>query len=173
MKTVKPVFSFLLCCVLLSCFLVSCTSLSRAPRRIELVVDVAADANPNVRGRPSPVVLNVLQLTGDHRLVTADYLALLHDPDAALQQTLASAQKTLPIAPGDTNFTTLVIEKNVRYIGFVVELARFDDVQNRIVIPIETAKENGRIHIAINRAGVQRVNTKTAPQQISRFNDGY
>lgn len=166
MKTVNAVLCFLLCF-----FLTACSTLSHPTPQLELTIAIAADANPDVRGRPSPVVLHLLQLGNDRRFGVADYLALLRDPDAELRQTLVTTQRIEPIAPGDTRRLAIDIDRDARFIGVIAELAQFDAAQTRAAIPCEIAQRAGRLQVTVDDAGVHVAAVRREPRGMSRFNE--
>jgi type VI secretion system protein VasD len=86
----------------------------------------AADLNPDYRGRPSPIVLIVFQLTAADAFQNADFFSL-YDPDAAVLGGDLLDRSQMMLQPGDARPFEAEFDEEARYIGVV---AAFRDIEN-------------------------------------------
>jgi type VI secretion system protein VasD len=101
--------------------LISCASHGSNDRvQTRTLLSASNDANPDINGRPSPVVLRVFQLRNDTEFERADFLGLsLHEKDA-LGASLISVEE-FELRPGEHLETRIGMSRDTRYVGAVAE----------------------------------------------------
>jgi type VI secretion system protein VasD len=87
---------------------------------IRLSVSASQDANPDPSGRPSPVVVRILQLTDTVAFGEASYDALTADANAALKGALKGEARTT-IRPGEQLELPMAIDPEAKSLGFIGE----------------------------------------------------
>ena len=117
-----------------------------APKPEGLVVKVTAteDVNPDLQGRPSPIVLNVFELSSAESFNSLDYLGLTSNSGMALGADRLNGTQTV-IAPGGFTALELQLDARTSAIGLV---AGYRDIDNATwrravsIVPGETAEIN-------------------------------
>ena len=69
------------------------------PEVIGMQITAAGDVNPDLQGRPSPVILHVLELNSEEQFNRLDYMSLTQPDGAALGQDLLGKTR-LVLTPG-------------------------------------------------------------------------
>jgi type VI secretion system protein VasD len=82
------------------------------------------DVNPDISGRPSPVVVRVFQLRGDAEFLSADFFTLYSKEKMVLGASLI-AREEFVVQPGERRETRLGISPDARYIAVI---AAFRDI---------------------------------------------
>jgi len=148
-----------------------CASTTDRATQLKLTIVVAADANPDDTGRPSPVVLGVFDLVRPERFRNADYLDLLSAPEKNLRSDLIDTHRTKAIAPGSQQALTLTLDAQTRHIGIVAELLQFSSAKTRIAIPLNRQRAT-ELKLVVDADGVAINDVSKASSTISgRFND--
>jgi type VI secretion system protein VasD len=122
---------------------------ANASRRASMTIAAAADVNPDVNGRPSPIVVRIYQLRTDAAFGKAEFFALFDDEQKILGEELISRDEFM-VAPGEKRTLDIALAGETR---FVAALAAFRDIRNAQWRGIlETPK--GGVTVGIERAGV-------------------
>lgn len=113
----------------------SCASRSsneRVPTRTLLAA--SQDVNPDINGRPSPVVLRIFQLRGDAEFAKADFAGLFLSEKAALGGNLIDVEE-FALHPGETLETRLPMAGDTRYIAAAAGFRDIGNAQWRVLQP--------------------------------------
>lgn len=98
------------------------------PAKVVIRITSSTEVNPDLMGRPSPIVVRVYELKSDDIFNNADFFALYEQDDSILGNNMTGREE-MEIAPGEN----LVIEKELnidaRYIGV---MAAYRDLDNAI-----------------------------------------
>jgi len=128
--------------------------------RIELSLVAALDSNPDVHGRPSPVIVRVVQLADSKRLEQVE----LFQSEAAAEQALGRdllRQEALLLRPGQQQEQVFLPVPGTRFIAVVVEYRNIDHAQWWAWAEIDPTRPS-RLTARIDR---QRVALTSAPTQ--------
>jgi type VI secretion system protein VasD len=87
---------------------------------------VAADANPDSGGRPSPIVVRVYQLKEEGAFANADFFALFDKEQETLGASVV-AREEYELKPGESRELELKIAPEAKFVGAV---AGFRDIRN-------------------------------------------
>ncbi len=96
--------------------------------RIGLSLEAALDSNPDLHGRPSPVIVRLLQLADSKRLEQVE----LFQSEAAAEQALGRdllRQESLLLRPGQQQEQVFLPVPGTRFIALVVEYRNIDHAQ--------------------------------------------
>lgn len=96
--------------------------------RIALSLEAALDSNPDLHGRPSPVIVRLLQLADSKRLEQVE----LFQSEAAAEQALGRdllRQESLLLRPGQQQEQNFLPMPGTRFIALVVEYRNIDHAQ--------------------------------------------
>jgi type VI secretion system protein VasD len=122
----------------------------------KVALTASADVNPDVSGKPSPVVVRVYQLKGDAAFAGADFFALFDDEMKVLGQELIGRDEYV-LTPAERRTVELVVPKTAKFVGVI---AAFRDIRNsqwRVVVPAPVKDE---VTLSVERARVQLAPTK-------------
>ena len=115
-----------------------------APKREEvgLQISATADVNPDLQGRPSPIILHVLELNSEEQFNRLDYVSLTQSSGAALGPDLLGKTRLI-LSPGDSRQLPLELNPQTTFIGLVAGYRDIDNAAWRISIPISQGDTKG------------------------------
>lgn len=106
---------------------------------LEVRASAAADVNPDLDGRPSPIILHILELTGVDQFNRADYFALTRDDAASLGGDVLSKTEVI-LTPGSSKTTALELDIHTSYLGLVAGYRDLDHSMWREAQPVVVGK---------------------------------
>ena len=112
----------LLCLLALS----ACAAKPAKPMQAHAQLIVSSDANPDLSGRASPIVVRLFQLRNDGEFASADFFALYDKEKEILGASLISREEYV-LAPGETRALDLPVSAEARFIG---ALAAYRDIRS-------------------------------------------
>ena len=115
-----------------------------APKREEvgLQISATADVNPDLQGRPSPIILHVLELNSEEQFNRLDYVSLTQSSGAALGPDLLGKTRLI-LSPGDSRQLPLELNPQTTFIGLVAGYRDIDNAAWRTSIPISQGDTKG------------------------------
>lgn len=148
-----------------------CATTHDPTKPLQLNIAVAANANPDESGRPSPVVVNIFDLKKPQRFRNADYLALLATPRKILRGDMLGIHRINAIAPGSERTLQLALDAQTRHVGIVAELVEFSSVDARATFALQ-ARRTHALTLNISANGITVTSDDGAESStFSRFND--
>jgi type VI secretion system protein VasD len=171
---VRCVLRFMLIFLLAALLCGSCASNTGRPETVSVIVDISTNANPDLQGRPSPVVLTVHTLSDAEEFQSADYLALLQRPADAMPESLLTRHRLEALAPGDRLRLPLKLPRHTQYVGIVAELMLFDHARTRVLLPVPKGGDDRVLHVKLMRQGIRSVrsaDSDVTAARFSRFNE--
>jgi type VI secretion system protein VasD len=111
--------------VLMFALLAGCASAPK-PTPVKVTLVAAADVNPDVEGRPAPIVVRIYQLKEEGAFTSADYFRLIDREPEALGGSLV-AREEYELRPGESRAWELKIPPEGRFLGVA---AGFRDLAN-------------------------------------------
>jgi len=129
--------SFISKLVLLAMCVALLGACASAPKRenVGFQFSASADVNPDLAGRPSPVILHVLELNSEEQFNRLDYQSLTQPSGAALGIDLL-AKNRLELSPGETKPLPIELNPQTTYIGLVAGFRDIDNAVWRASVPI-------------------------------------
>jgi type VI secretion system protein VasD len=91
--------------------------------------------NPNIQGRPSPLVVTFYQLKSPFAFKQASYAALSKNAGAVLGQQLIDQQLS-EVRPNSLKKTRLLLSPNIAYIGIVAAYRNLNQAHWRAVVKV-------------------------------------
>ncbi|MEE1924025.1 type VI secretion system lipoprotein TssJ [Pseudomonas sp. 148P] len=123
-----------------SLLLGGCSALSpySSVTKLDLTLSAAADLNPDLHGRPSPVVLRLLELKHPVAFENADFFSLYQRADSVLAADLTSVEE-LELSPGKQVRLKLSVRPTSAYVAVLAAYRDLPETRWRQVIPLTPA----------------------------------
>ena len=122
------------------------------PTVVDINFVAAADVNPDVSGRPSPIFVRVYQLGATTGFESADYFQL-HDKDAALLGPSLLDRQELPLTPGASQKLSITAKPGTNAIGIVASYRDIDHAQWRGQAPVAPGKTT-KLEVKLDKLAV-------------------
>ncbi len=137
------------------CLLVGCNSLSpfSTLTKLDLTVTASDEVNPDLHGRPSPVVVRLLELRHPVAFENADFFSLYARAEQTLPKDWISSEE-LEMRPGDRLALKLSVEPQTRYVGVLAAYRDLPHVQWRLVLPV-ASEQLTRADLVLDHTGVR------------------
>jgi type VI secretion system protein VasD len=137
--------------------LTGCGSLSpfSTLTKLDLSLTASDTVNPDLHGRPSPVVVRLLELRHPAAFENADFFSLYSHAEQALPKDWVNSEE-LELRPGEQQVLKLSIEPQSRYIGVLAAYRDLPHVQWRLVLP-GTRQQLTRAQLLLDESGVRAV----------------
>lgn len=105
------------------------------PTTIAATLDANANVNPDMRGRPSPVVVRFYELKALAAFNSADFFAL-NDRDKDTLGSELVAREEFVLQPGDKRPLARTLQADTRFIGVVAAYRDLERAQWRASAPV-------------------------------------
>lgn len=140
----KRLFKVKLAYLLVIAMLLLLSACGGAPKRESLDMQVAAtvDVNPDMQGRPSPIILHILELSSTEQFNRLDYMSLTQPSGAALGADMLGKNQ-LVLQPGDSKPLPMELNPLTTAIGLVAGYRDIDNAVWRKVIPVTQGDTKG------------------------------
>ena len=108
-----------------------------APKTQSMTVTVNAteSVNPDMQGRPSPIVVHVYELRSGDQFSGLDYFSLTNNVQATLSGDLVAQQQHV-MTPGSNRVLELELSAQTTALGFVAGYRDMDNAIWRQVVPV-------------------------------------
>lgn len=113
---------------------------SPSPTRLAGTLNVATKINPDLRGRPSPVVLRLYELSAAQRFKEADFFAL-YDQEATTLGNELIAREEMEVKPGDQRPLSKTLSPQTRFVGVLAAFRNIEKAQWRAIVAVPTGKK--------------------------------
>lgn len=125
------------------------------PVVVKLTIEASTDANPDTRGRPSPVTVKLFELKSSASFEKADFFSLFDRERETLGPELVGRDE-LVLRPGDRVVQERKLAPEVQFIGVLVGYRDLERSQWRLSIPVASARKGPQTI----QVGAQRVSLK-------------
>ena len=114
------------------------------PKReaLDMQITATADVNPDLQGRPSPVILHIMELNSTEQFNRLDYMSLTQPSGAALGAELLGKNQVV-MQPGETKALPMELNPMTSGIGLIAGYRDIDNAAWRKVIPITQGSTKG------------------------------
>ncbi len=128
-----------LCAVLIS----GCSSLSPYSdlTKVDLSLQGSERLNPDINDRPSPIVLQLIELKNPVAFEHADFFSLYQRPREVLAPDLVAIEE-LELRPGEERTYKLAADPESRYLAVLAAYRDLPQAQWRIVVPLQSEDRN-------------------------------
>lgn len=137
--------------------LTGCAALSPYSEMTKLDLTLAGSEalNPDLHGRPSPIVLRLIELKHPVAFENADFFSLYQRPKEALAPDMV-VQEELELRPGETRELKLSVQPGSRYVGVLAAYRDLPESHWRLVIPLQEQQRN-RSELRLDAQGIQTI----------------
>ncbi|MBD1553200.1 type VI secretion system lipoprotein TssJ [Pseudomonas typographi] len=149
-----PRLRFLAFCALL--FSVGgCAALSpfSSMTKLDLTLAGSDQLNPDLHGRPSPIVLRLMELKHPVAFDNADFFSLYQRPKEALAPDLVTLEE-LELRPGQTRRLKLSLQAGSRYVGVLAAYRDLPEATWRYVIAVDEQQRN-QARLVLDEQGIR------------------
>jgi type VI secretion system protein VasD len=108
---------------------------------VSITLSAAADANPDARGRPSPLAIRVYVLKSPGLFQSADFFSLFDKDTATLGAELIQREELL-LAPGESKKLDFTLQPDAKVIGVMAAYRDLEHSKWREIRPLEIGKAN-------------------------------
>lgn len=91
--------------------------------------------NPDVQGRPSPLVIKIYQLKAKDKFELADFFPVFDQPEATLGADMLGVEDVM-MTPGESRPYEGAVDPNTRFIGVVGAYRDINQAQWKSVVPL-------------------------------------
>ena len=112
------------------------------PEPIGIQITAAADVNPDMQGRPSPVILHIIELTSTEQFSRLDYMGLTQPSGAGLGADLLGKNQMV-LQPGESRTLPLDLNPLTTVVGFVAGYRDIDNAAWRQTVPVSYGVTKG------------------------------
>ncbi|MBV6287993.1 type VI secretion system lipoprotein TssJ [Pseudomonas aegrilactucae] len=146
----------------LALLLAGCASLSpySALTKLHLTLNAGDQLNPDLNGRPSPIVVRLFELKHPVAFENADFFSLYERAKESLAPDLVVSEE-LELRPGEQLALRLSVEPGSRYVGVLAAYRDLDQTQWRYVIQIAPQALNNA-SLTLDQAGIRNSNATLA-----------
>ncbi|WP_431033974.1 type VI secretion system lipoprotein TssJ [Pseudomonas yamanorum] len=128
--------------------------------KVDLTLTASERVNPDLHGRPSPIVVHLMELRHPVAFENADFFSLYGHAEHTLPKDLVNLEE-LELRPGDHSTLKLSLEPGSRYVGVLAAYRDLPRSQWRYVLPV-TAQRLTRAELVLDQAGIRLVSPQPA-----------
>ena len=146
-------FHTLLACAALV-LMAGCSTLSpySTLTKVNLKLQASDQLNPDLNGRPSPVVVSLFELKHPVAFENADFFSLYEHAKEALSPDMVASEQ-LELRPGETLELKLTVEEGSRYIGILAAYRDLPDSKWRYTVEV-TPQETTDVALILDQSGI-------------------
>ncbi|MDR1227700.1 MAG: type VI secretion system lipoprotein TssJ [Azoarcus sp.] len=138
-------------CILTGAFLSGCglfgtlklEEREKLPVPLEISLGAAESVNPNIEGRPSPVVVRLFELSNDTRFLAADYFELMGQDGTPLGDELLASEEFI-LLPGEIRLVRKRAADNSKFLGVAAGYRDLTGSAWRAIVPVPEPYLAGR-----------------------------
>ncbi|KPC36377.1 VasD [Pseudomonas syringae pv. cilantro] len=148
--------------LLLLLSLAGCSTLSPYSTQTRLDISLGADhqLNPDLNGRPSPIVLKLLELKRPVTFGNMDFFSLYQRADQVLGDDLVATEE-FELRPGEVLELKLRLAEGSHYIGVLAAYRNLPQTQWRQIIKILPRQQNRTVFV-LGESGLYQANNQAS-----------
>ncbi|TDF82462.1 type VI secretion system lipoprotein TssJ [Pseudomonas sp. H9] len=138
--------------------LAGCSSLSpySTLTKLNLTLTTSDELNPDLNGRPSPIVVRLIELKHPVAFENADFFSLYERAKESLEPDMVASEE-LELRPGETVTLKLSVEPGSRYVGVLAAYRDLSQSQWRYVLQLTPTQLN-EADLILEQAGIRTRN---------------
>lgn len=130
-----------------------CTYVVSDITKVDLRIVATGDVNPDDYGRPSPVVVQVVELASPQAFEAAQFFALYDQQEQTLGGDRLAAEE-FEFKPGDVRDLKYALKPEAGYVGILAAYRQLDKVNWRLVLPLDSKQKN-QVTVLLNSRGIE------------------
>lgn len=130
--------------------------------KLDLSLQGSDRLNPDLNGRPSPIVIRLIELKHPVAFENADFFSLYQRPKEVLSPDLVIKEE-LELRPGEQRDLKLYVQDGSRYVGVLAAYRDLPESNWRFVIPLQHKAQN-RIELSLDERGIQAIDPLAAKE---------
>ncbi|WP_416350636.1 type VI secretion system lipoprotein TssJ [Pseudomonas sp. RTS4] len=134
--------------------LAGCSTLSpySTLTKLDLTLAASDQLNPDLHGRPSPIVVRLIELKNPVAFENADFFSLYERPKETLAPDLVTSEE-LELRPGESLDLKLSVDSGSRYVGVLAAYRDLPETKWRYVVQL-TPVERTHATLRLDQAGI-------------------
>lgn len=142
--------------------LAGCSSMSpySTVTKLNLKLTASDQLNPDLNGRPSPIVVRLIELKHPVAFENADFFSLYERAKESLAPDLVASEE-LELRPGETVELKLSVESGSRFVGVLAAYRDLSETKWRYVVQL-TPVELTEASLTLDQAGIRNSNEALA-----------
>ena len=121
--------------------------------KVDMRIVTGGDVNPDDTGRPSPVVVRVIELKSPSGFESSDFFALYQSEAQTLGSDMVASEE-FEFNPGEVQDLKFALNPDSNYVAILAAYRHLDKVNWRMVLPLKT-KEKNELTVLLNRRGIE------------------
>ncbi|MCU1749396.1 type VI secretion system lipoprotein TssJ [Pseudomonas sp. 6D_7.1_Bac1] len=162
MSGCKTVLIKMLAALIALVWLAGCSTISpySTVTKLNLKLTASDQVNPDLNGRPSPIVVRLIELKHPVAFENADFFSLYERAKESLSPDLVASEE-LELRPGETAEFKLSVESGSRYVGVLAAYRDLRETQWRYVIQV-TPADLTVADLTLDQSGIHNKNETLA-----------
>jgi len=142
--------------------LAGCSSLSPYSQitKVNLKLTASDQLNPDLNGRPSPIVVRLFELKHPVSFENADFFSLYERAKETLAPDMVASEE-MELRPGETVELKLSVEKGSRYVGVLAAYRDLSDTQWRYTLEV-TPLDTTDADLTLGQSGIRNTHATLA-----------
>ncbi|MDB5993528.1 MAG: type secretion protein [Pseudomonas sp.] len=134
--------------------LAGCSALSPYSTLTKLDLTLSANdrLNPDLHGRPSPIVVRLIELKNPVAFENVDFFSLYERPKESLAPDLVASEE-LELRPGESLDLKLSVDSGSRYVGVLAAYRDLPETKWRYVVSL-SPNERTHAELRLDQAGI-------------------
>lgn len=124
--------------------------------KLDLRLQASETLNPDLHGRPSPIVVRLLELKNPSSFNNSDFFSLYQRPKESLMPDLISFEE-LEVRPGEQRDLKLSVQPGSRYVGVIAAYRDLPEATWRYVVSLQEGQIN-QAALRLDERGLQALN---------------
>ena len=142
-----------ICCLMLSVLLSGCQWMISDITKVDLRLIAKGDLNLDDNGRPSPLVVRIIELRSAQSFEAAEFFALFQAEQATLGADWVASEE-IELKPGDIKDLKIALHPDSQLMAVLGAYRRLDDANWRLVLPFALHEKNQETQI-FSRKGIE------------------
>lgn len=133
----------------------ACSALSPYSKmtKLDLTLSASTQLNPDLDGRPSPIVVRLIELKNPVAFENADFFSLYERPRESLSPDLVASEE-IELRPGETRELKLSVNDGSRYVGVLAAYRDLPETRWHYVVTLTPARLT-RVELHLDQNGIQ------------------
>ena len=121
--------------------------------KLDMALTASELVNPDLHGRPSPVVVQLIELRQGVAFEHADFFGLYGNAQQTLPKDWVGSEE-VELRPGDRLALKLRIAPDSRFVGVLAAFRDLPHVQWRLLVPL-TVQQRNRVELVLDQGGIR------------------